>query len=100
MALDSSGRLGWAGLIMAPFGIAATYIWPDKKWIGWVCLVLAAILLLWWGTAEIRQYFGGGHKSLIVAIIVGCLLGGGMGALLWHASHLDEPVHTPLLYPN
>jgi|ERR1035438_1386241 hypothetical protein len=63
MALDSSGRLGWAGLIMALFGIAATYIWPDKKWIGWVCLVLTATLVLWWGTAEIRQYFGGGQKS-------------------------------------
>jgi hypothetical protein len=84
---------------MALFGIAATYIWPDKKWIGCVCLVGAAILLLWWGVAEIRQHLGGGLNSLIIAIIFGCLLGGGTATLLWYSSHPSQPASSAPTQP-
>jgi hypothetical protein len=29
-------RLGMAGLIVGLFGIAAFYLWPTKKWVGWI----------------------------------------------------------------
>jgi hypothetical protein len=43
--LDFGGRLGLWGLIVAFFAIAAFYIWPDRRWIGWMCLVVALSLL-------------------------------------------------------
>jgi len=56
--LDTGGRLGWAGLIVAFFAIAAFYIWPDKKSIGWGSLVVAVFLLLLWLAIEFRQCRG------------------------------------------
>jgi hypothetical protein len=53
--LDGSSRLGLAGLVVAFFAIAAFYIWPDKKFIGWGSLAVAAILLLVWGALEMQQ---------------------------------------------
>jgi hypothetical protein len=39
MDMSLGDRLGWAGLIMAFLGIALAFLWPDKKWIGWLCLI-------------------------------------------------------------
>jgi hypothetical protein len=82
MALDLGSRLGIVGVVLALFSIAALYLWPDKKWIGWVCLLAAALLLLVWGVEEAKQFMSGG-KSLVFSIAVGCLLGGGIGAIVW-----------------
>ncbi len=64
MKLDLGARLGIAGVFLALFSIAAFYIWPDKKWIGWVCLVIAVVLLLAWGIAEIRVFLRPRELSL------------------------------------
>jgi hypothetical protein len=45
-------RIGLAGIIVAFFGIAAFYLWPDKKWIGWTSLIGAVCLVLAWIVAE------------------------------------------------
>jgi hypothetical protein len=55
MKLDLGTRSGIAGVVLALFSIAAFYIWPTKKWIGWVCLVLTVLLLLAWAVAEFRS---------------------------------------------
>jgi hypothetical protein len=64
MKLDFGARLGIAGLVLGLFSVAAFYIWPEKKWIGWVCLVMAVALILAWGLAEIRTLFKSGENSL------------------------------------
>jgi hypothetical protein len=56
MSIDT--RIGIAGLILALFSIAAFYLWPDKKWIGWFCISVGAILLGGWIALEIKQRFG------------------------------------------
>ena len=47
-------RIGLAGVILGLFGIASFYLWPDKKWIGWVSLGCAAALVILWIALEIR----------------------------------------------
>jgi hypothetical protein len=53
MKLDIGARLGILGAILGLFSIAAFYLWPDKKWIGWLCLALAIALVLVWVIAEL-----------------------------------------------
>jgi hypothetical protein len=48
-------RLGLSGLIVGLIGIPAFYLWPDKKWIGWVCLLAAVVLVLVWFVLELRK---------------------------------------------
>ena len=83
-------RLGILGLIVALFAIAATFLWPDRKWIGWLALVVAAVLLLWWGATEVKQRFGIGRMSLLVFLAVGALVGIGVAALMWFSSQVDS----------
>jgi hypothetical protein len=99
MALSLGDRLGIAGLIMALLGIAAAYIWPDKKWIGWVCLFLAAGLFLFWGVAELKQQVRGATASLVISICIGCIVGGGVAAILWFSSPPREPESAPISKP-
>jgi hypothetical protein len=107
MALDFGGRVGIAGLIMALFAIAAAYLWPDKKWIGWFCLIAAACLLLYWTAVEFRQHFGSNSMSLVITTFVGCVVGGALAALLWFStkqppdkSDHPEVAEVPSYDPN
>lgn len=47
-------RFGLAGVILTLFGIAAAILWPDKRWIGWVSLSCAGLLLIVWLRLEVR----------------------------------------------
>jgi hypothetical protein len=77
-------RLGLVGLVLSLIALAAPYLWPDKKLIGWVSLSGAIALLLTWGWLEIgaevprlrSQY---PIKSAIVVFIVG----GCLAVALW-----------------
>src|SRR5947209_514604 len=84
MSVDS--RLGIVGLIVALFSIAAFYLWPDKKWIGWLCLSVGIILLIGWMVFEFNQTLGESSISLGVSVIVGAVFGGAVGALIWHTA--------------
>src|SRR5712692_5977577 len=53
MSFDS--RVGIAGLFVGLVGIALMYLWPDKKWIGWLFLGVAGILLVGWAVLEVKQ---------------------------------------------
>lgn len=48
-------RLGVAGLILSFIGLGITILWPTKRWIGWTCVAVAAVLCLAWGGIEWRQ---------------------------------------------
>lgn len=47
-------RLGWAGVILTLCAIGASYLWPDKKWIGWTALSMAFALGLVWAWLEFK----------------------------------------------
>src|SRR5882762_4180523 len=63
-------RLGLAGLIVALGGIAAFYLWPDRKWIGWFCLIFAVLLVLAWMYLELSALRLNGNAVFIWAVIV------------------------------
>ncbi len=73
-------RLGIVGVILAFVAIAAPYLWPDKKWIGWLSLSCAVVMLLAWGWSEVGSSlprFRETHpiaSTAIVFIVGGCLL--------------------------
>ncbi len=80
-------RLGFAGLIVAIIGIALVYLWPDKRWIGWLCLILVVPLTLAWITLEMRQASWNLDKSLLAYIgtggLTGALIGSFIATLVW-----------------
>lgn len=72
-SMSLADRLGLGGLVVALFAIAAPYLWPDKKWIGWLSFGFAGILVLGWCVLEVRQMLDGSSMSLYVSIgIVTC----------------------------
>jgi len=79
-------RLGLAGLAMALIGTAITILWPDKKWIGWLSLILAVGLLAGWAVLEIKERFGTGPIPRTVSIVLGALAIGGLAVLIWHSA--------------
>jgi hypothetical protein len=72
-------RLGLAGAILTLFALAATILWPDKRWIGWLSLSCAAGLLVLWIRLEVGvdlPDFRFRHPvlfSVFVFIVSGCL---------------------------
>ena len=98
MLFDS--RIGMGGLIMAFLGIALPLLFPDKKWIGWICLAAGAVLGLIWITREIPS---GKPWSFSVVIASGAFLGV-IAASIIYASlpsvppvpHSEHAATTPL----
>jgi hypothetical protein len=46
-------RVGLVGIISTLVALAASYLWPDKRLIGWISLSAAIGLLFTWGWLEI-----------------------------------------------
>jgi hypothetical protein len=90
MGFDS--RIGIAGLAVGVIGIAITLLWPDKKWVGWLFLVMGFGILLFWGVTEIKQHLGGGRASLILSICVGIFVGGAAAYLIWRSATSENQV--------
>jgi hypothetical protein len=84
MSVDT--RIGLVGLVVALFSIAAFYLWPDKKWIGWLCLSVGIVLLIGWIVFELKQKLGESWTSLGISVLVGAVFGGAIGALIWHSA--------------
>jgi hypothetical protein len=51
--MSTGNRIGIAGLVGTLFGVAAFYVWPNNRWIGWVCLAIALLLLVAWAYREL-----------------------------------------------
>jgi hypothetical protein len=88
-----AGRMAIAGVVVALIGIAAMYLWPEKRWIGWISLVVAGSLLVYWCSVEIKGKFGSSKLSFWVSIAVGALVGGGIAATIWNTSPGDSRPH-------
>jgi len=108
VCMSFSDRLGLAGVVLALIALAATYLWPDKKWIGWVALFCAVALLFTWGWLELgtelpRLRLQYPIKSTIVVFIVGGCLAVALWMLL-QSTHKDQtkgfPVESPTTKPN
>jgi hypothetical protein len=88
----SRDRLGLAGVLLALISLAATILWPEKKWIGWLSLSCAVILLVGWAWME----FGSDLPRLranypILSTIGVFLIGGCLAVSLWM---LVQPGHV------
>lgn len=53
--MSSGNRLGAVGLILACVGIGITILWPTVRWIGWVAIVVAILLVAFWGILELKR---------------------------------------------
>jgi hypothetical protein len=84
MEIAFGERLGLAGLIMALVAIAVPILWPDKKVIGWLCLLAVFVLAIWWLWIEfhlqIPNYY---QKSPVRSTLAVFLTGGIISAGLW-----------------
>jgi hypothetical protein len=77
-------RLGLVGVILALLGIAFTYLWPDKKWIGWLSLSVAVLLIAMWGWLEFKLQFVAFYQSYpIKSTVLVFLCGGLLSSGLW-----------------
>ncbi|MGA2716909.1 MAG: hypothetical protein ABSG41_27800 [Bryobacteraceae bacterium] len=76
-------RAGIAGLIMAFIGIALPLLFPDKKWIGWVCFGVGALLGIAWLVFELKNALGGTRASLVLTICGGALIGAITSGIIW-----------------
>ena len=57
--MEFGDRLGIAGLIIGIAGVGVTILWPTKRFIGVVCIIFAAALLVGWGGLEIHDRLHG-----------------------------------------
>jgi len=94
MGLDALGaRLGVVGAILALLGIAAPYLWPDKKWIGWLCLAVAYLFLMVWVNVELKTTRTLGKFAPPAILLLGAA---GIAYLIW--SQRPEETKSPLQF--
>lgn len=54
--MSTDRRIGLAGVIVGFFSIAAFYIWPNQKWIGWSSLAVAIAFCVMWFVLEVMHW--------------------------------------------
>jgi hypothetical protein len=80
--------LGIAGLIVALLALAAPYLWPKQKWIGWVALLFVAFLIGASACSAFGSFIGGTLAGLIVLAV---------GAIWFWLSSRPKSNNTPVL---
>jgi hypothetical protein len=89
-------RLGIGGLIVALLGIAAFYLWPEKKWIGLTCLGLAIAVAVVWLWLEFGSYLiQVRSRHLILTSISAFIVAGCLGLAIWRMLIPSPPPITP-----
>jgi hypothetical protein len=53
--MSRGDRLGIAGLVLALVGIGIAVLWPTERWIGWVAILVATGLVVYWGVLELKR---------------------------------------------
>lgn len=93
MQLTFDRRIGVVGVIVAFSGIGVTILWPDAKWLGWLCVLLGVVGLAAWLIAEVRVAFGPTRfsRGLVGTIVVLAFLA--VVLALWKAA---KPLVRPL----
>lgn len=95
-------RLGLVGVILGLIAIAAPYLWPDKKWIGWISLSLAAVLIAMWSWLEFKPHVISFYRaypvrSTVLVFVCSGLLGSSFW--LWMIRGNAEPKQESLAKP-
>lgn len=72
------------GVVMALAGLGVQILWPDKKWIGWICIGMAIVVMAGWVLYESRRIIGYGWVTLTIFVLVGAVAGGCLGGLVWY----------------
>lgn len=82
-------RLAIAGVLVGVavglIGVGITILFPEVKGLGWTFLFLGCAVFLLWLVFEIKQLMGKTGLSMITAIFVGSVIGGGLAFLFWKA---------------
>jgi hypothetical protein len=68
--MSFSDNLAVFGVFLAFGGIAVTILWPTQRWIGWLCLAAAFVVLAIWGW-RVRHYEPPQQSRLEISNIVG-----------------------------
>ena len=77
-------RFGMAGVILALFALASQYLWPDKKWIGWLSFSCAVALLIGWGWLELGNELPRLRSRYpVISSVVAFIIGGCLAVALW-----------------
>jgi hypothetical protein len=85
-------RMGMLGAILALVSLAVTYLWPDKRWIGWLALVFAVLLFIAWGWLEIGDELPRlQYKYPVLSVVAIFLIGGCLSAALWKLVTSQSP---------
>jgi hypothetical protein len=95
MDIALADRLGFAGLVVALLGIAASILWPEQKWIGWVCFVAAIGLLLAWLYLETGPRISAFYSSYPVkSTLLVFFAGGILSVSVWLLIMRSSPAKT------
>src|SRR2546430_3092247 len=85
MSFSLGDRLGLAGVVLALAGIAVPILWPEKKWIGWLSLASAMVLIGAWVWMECAPWIlGFSRNHRLISTLIVFLFCGVVGAALWN----------------
>jgi hypothetical protein len=91
-------NLAVLGVILALLALAAPYLWPNQKWIGWAAIIFAAVSIAGWAFLAFGSLLGVVAAELILFVVAGVMLwllskskGNGTPVLEATASNADYP---------
>jgi hypothetical protein len=96
-------RIGLAAIMLGLFGVAAFYLWPNAKWIGWICLVCMVVVLAYWVVLEICGGSGPRPKIVMGWVYSGKPVFGGLPVTLANVAFTNvgqESAHDVQIVPN
>jgi hypothetical protein len=107
-------RLGMVAVFLGLLAIAIPILWPDKKWVGWLCLGMAGAFLVYWLFLEIKSwdaiydlYQKAPVKSTLIVFVGAGLLASALWVLLFRSkpagafenSANEKPINgAPLIF--
>ncbi len=73
----------FGGVAVGLIGAGITILFPEVKGLGWACLFAGCAVLLLWLIFEIKQWMRRTRLSMVTAIVIGSVIGGGLAFLFW-----------------
>ena len=74
--MSLGNRLGLAGIAVGFLAIAAPYLFPDQRWIGWVALVGMTVALVLWSILDTKLWVRARRtwRRILVRVFIGLLI--------------------------
>jgi hypothetical protein len=86
LKLSFGDQLAVVGLFLALLGTAIAILWSTKRWLGWVFLIAAILVLLGWGWINgwnLTWIMNLSRQHLIVSTLIVAVAGGLVCGFLW-----------------